>query len=95
MIDKYRQREEIITYAIIFENNNWDEIKKWLDEIHGGKYTVPIGEVPAVYRVSPKRLKIDTKFGGKVAYEGDVIIYNGIYFDIFPRDDFHNVYELI
>lgn len=95
MYNRYRKKPVVID-ALQFWGN-WAPVPKWLDEISGGRFLVPVGTKPPI-TLDPESnvLLIDTLEGTMRCEPGDWLI-RGVKGEFYPckPDVFDATYEVM
>ncbi len=89
-----RYRKKPVVIDAVRNDGTWAPIMAWLDELSGGRMTVPFGARPAITRNEDGTLNIETLEGVMRADVGDYVIA-GVKGELYPckPDVFEATYE--
>lgn len=91
---KFRKKPVVIDATC--NHGTWPPIMQWLDELAGGRLSIPFGARPAITRNEDGSLNIETLEGTMRAEVGDWIIC-GVQGELYPckPDIFVSTYEMV
>lgn len=91
-----RFRKKPVEIDAVFNDGTWPPIIAWLDELAGGRASIPFGHRPAVTRNADGTINIETLEGTMKADVGDWIIC-GVQGELYPckPDIFQATYDAV